>query len=355
MIVHRHVRTHLLPFLFLASLLMVACGESIEEGTRPAPPPLKEKEWKSLVDGKAVLERTRRICALGPRTPGSKGAKAVRAEIEKQLRQAGFEWSQLKRQSFTAKTPDPDATPDPNDKTDATFENETRFVNLIAILPGKRKEGIAIAAHYDSKIMDEPFVGANDAASAVAGVIEVAAGLAREAKDQPRENSIYFIFFDGEESFRDQWQDPDNRYGSRHFAEEMKTKGDAFEFPITGLILLDMIGSRNIVLADDGNSDPALRQIFKQRALELFGVPLFRKPPGDVIVDDHVSFKGTPVRVIDLIDVHFTPTSYDDENYKEPWWHTRNDTLEILDARSLEKVLTLVLTALPEVEELCNR
>ena len=311
----------------------------------------KPKEWTSLVDGSKVLDRIKRICDLGPRQPGTKGAESARSEIEKQLREVGFTWAQLKRQTWTEKTPDPKQIPSDANKDPSAWPNETKFVNLIAVLPGKNKEGVALAAHYDSKVFDFSFVGANDSASAVAGIIELAAMLLKESKTKPRENSVYFIFFDGEEAIRNNWADPDNRYGSRHFVDQMIKQGDKFEFPLTGCILLDMIAAKKLRFAEEKNSDSHVIKLFKDEARKIFGYAPFSVPRGGAIIDDHVSFKGTKVVVMDLIDANF-----DSRNHNETiWWHTEEDTMEHLDKRSLEMALTLTLAVFPAVEEFCNR
>ena len=74
---------------------------------------------------------------------------------------------------------------------------EIPMVNLIATIPGSRKERIAITGHYDTKLFREfRFVGANDAGSSTAFLIE----LARVLKPRANTFTIELIFFDGEEA-----------------------------------------------------------------------------------------------------------------------------------------------------------
>ena len=85
------------------------------------------------------------------------------------------------RQSFVAKTPIGDIP----------------MVNLIATIPGARKERIAISGHYDTKLFREfRFVGANDGGSSTAFLIE----LARVLKARQNALTLELIFFDGEEA-----------------------------------------------------------------------------------------------------------------------------------------------------------
>jgi hypothetical protein len=310
--------------LVLALALLSGCGGEEE----PPPAPIeREKDWTPLVDGTKILERVRRICEIGPRPPGSDGIASARIEIAAQLSRAGIASKDIVEQRFTMPTPEPET------------DGETEFVNLIARLPGKSPQGIAIAAHYDSKLMPGfEFVGANDAASACAAVIEIARYLVDQEKEsgEPAPWTTWFVFFDGEEAFKQDWNEAPGHhtYGSRYLAENLEG------YPFVALILLDMIGTRDIILAEDtANSDPQLIGIFKETSREILGYNLLARPVP--LVDDHLSFKNR-VPAIDLIDHAFE---------RSTWWHTAEDVVDLLSARSLEKVTTLVLHALPKVWE----
>ena len=89
--------------------------------------------------------------ASGPRVAGTPGSVKAQELIKAELGAAGI--TDVREQKFTDKTPE--------------GRGQLRRTS-IGVLPGKRKEGIALAAHYDSKLFKEfNFVGANDAASAV--------------------------------------------------------------------------------------------------------------------------------------------------------------------------------------------
>ena len=71
------------------------------------------------------------------------------------------------------------------------------MVNLIATIPGARKDRIVIAGHYDTKLFREfRFVGANDGGSSAAFLIE----LARVLKAAANAFTIELLFLDGEEA-----------------------------------------------------------------------------------------------------------------------------------------------------------
>ena len=77
-----------------------------------------------------------------------------------------------------------------------------------------------MAAHYDTKISPEGFIGATDSAVPCAMMLHLARLLDSllPAPDLVPEVSLTFIFFDGEEAFRS-WSSTDSLYGSRHLAE----------------------------------------------------------------------------------------------------------------------------------------
>ena len=103
------------------------------------------------------------------------------------------------------------------------------FFNVEAIIPGTRKDDpriLVIGSHYDTKRTDAEhdfeFVGAIDGGGATGVLLELARGL----KAQPPKGNVWLIFFDGEESLRSYWEDPDNRYGSRHHVDRLEHSGE---------------------------------------------------------------------------------------------------------------------------------
>lgn len=284
----------------------------------------KETEWTSLVDGARALDIAKRLCDLGPRVAGTEGAKMARDFIKAELAAVGV--TDVKEQAFNQGTP----------------IGPVDFVNLIGVLPGKRPEAIAIAAHYDSKLFKEfRFVGANDAASAVGLVIELARKL--KAETSPLEFTYYFVFFDGEEAFNANWGEqedgtPDHTYGSRYLASDPK------KYPIKALILADMIGEKDFSLVKDDNSTPWMVQTFMETSRATFGVNFFKTE--NAIQDDHIPFRDAGVPVIDLIDFDF---GIGKGLGTMGYWHTADDTPDKLDRRGFDVTGTLILKALPKV------
>jgi Zn-dependent M28 family amino/carboxypeptidase len=229
-------------------------------------------------------------------------------------------------QAFTADTPN----------------GRIEMVTLIVRLPGKRPRKILFTGHYDTKFFkDQVFVGANDAGSSGAFLIE----LARVLKDRPREFTHEIVWFDGEEAFCREWSQcgrpgaPDNTYGSRHYvaaAQAAKTLDT-----IGAMILVDMIADRDLVLKREASSTAWLKDIIWRTGQRLGHGAVF----SDIetpIEDDHIPFLRAGVPAVDLIDLEYPP------------WHNEGgleDTLDKVSARGLQIVGDVLVAALPEIEK----
>ena len=264
-------------------------------------------------DSGEAWEHLRQQVSFGPRPSGSMALAQCRQYILAQLTAAGIA---TREDAFESDTP----------------LGRVRMVNLIATIPGRRTDRIVLATHYDTKLFrDFRFVGASDGASSTAAVLE----LGRVLKAQQNEYTIELVFFDGEEAVMD-WREGDNTYGSRHYVEaarNARTLGS-----LNALILLDMIGDRNLNIRRDSNSTKWLTDFVWASARRLGYASSF---PNDetTIDDDHIPFVRAGVPSVDIIDLDY------------PAWHTVQDDLDHVSARSLQVVGDVVLDALPEIQK----
>jgi len=266
-------------------------------------------------DGARAYAHVREVVAFGPRPPGSAALGATRDYIRKQLAALGVE---VVEQPFEADTP----------------VGRLKMVNVIARIPGASPQRIVFGGHYDTKIFREfRFVGANDAGSSTAFLLE----WARVLKARKNAYTTELVFFDGEESTLTDWADPDNRYGSRHYVREAKRTGTLAG--LKAMILVDMIGDRDLRIKREAASTRWLKDAIWGAAKRLNhgGVFTDEETP---IEDDHVPFLDVGVPAVDLIDLDYYP-----------YWHTPNDTLDKVSARSLQIVGDVLLAALPEIEK----
>ncbi|HVS11783.1 MAG TPA: M28 family peptidase [Planctomycetota bacterium] len=264
------------------------------------------------------------LVAIGPRPAGSEGAEATRVYIERELRAAGLE---PRRESFTAQTP----------------IGPVEMANVYADIEGAPGAGqpapmIVLCTHYETKRMPFRFVGANDSGSGTAVLLELARVLA------PRSSGRFayrILFLDGEEAMRAHWEDPDNRYGSRHHVQELKKSGTIAR--VKACVLLDLVGDKDLRLMRDEYSNQQFLNAFFEAAREI-GLGQHVGGRSEPIKDDHLSFLEGGIESVDLIDFDYGPGN--------SYWHTAEDTLDKCSAESLGATGRIVLHGLPKLERL---
>jgi hypothetical protein len=263
-------------------------------------------------DGARAFDHVRELVAIGPRVAGTPGAATARAYIRKELAKLNV---RIEEQSFQADTP----------------VGRAQMVNLRAFLPGDASQGrLIVAGHYDTKRFDDmTFVGANDGGSSAAFLIELARVLA--ARRNARQ--IELLFLDGEEAVI-AWEGDDNTYGSRHYVDAVRSAGTLKD--IRALVLVDMVGDRDLQIKRESQSTPWLTDIIWRAARELKRREFVEE--STPINDDHLPFLAAGVPAADVIDLDYA------------WWHTSGDTLDKVSADSLKVVGEVLLRALPAIE-----
>jgi hypothetical protein len=266
-----------------------------------------------VFDGRRALEDVRQIVAIGTRVAGTDGAQKTRDYVKAQVTPLGLT---VEEQPFVGQTP----------------LGPVKMVNLRVLIPGASggQRRLVIAGHYDTKLFKElTFVGANDGGSSTAFLIE----LARVLKARRNAMPIELLFLDGEEAVIE-WRDNDHTYGSQFYVDAAKKSGTLSE--IRALILVDMIGDRDLHILRESNSTRWLTDTIWAAARRIKR-PEFadRETP---IEDDHLPFLHAGVEAVDLIDLDY------------PAWHTQADTLDKLSASSLQAVGDVLLAALPDLE-----
>jgi glutaminyl-peptide cyclotransferase len=214
-----------------------------------------------------------------------------------------------------------------------SFQGQTpsgpiRMTNLILKFAGTSGKAIAVTGHYDTKnIPMVNFLGANDGGSSAGFLLEFAHALSTIK----HRDDLYVVFFDGEEALGN-WTDTDSRYGSRHLAAKWLADGTLPR--IRALINIDMIGDKQLDLANDSNSSEALRMKLKSIAEHLGYGKYLRSDAGE-IDDDHKPFAELGVNVLDVIDLDYGPNG--------SYWHTAEDTMDKLSVRSFQIVGDLTM------------
>jgi Zn-dependent M28 family amino/carboxypeptidase len=263
-------------------------------------------------DSNRAWEHLRQLVAIGPRPAGSAGIEQSRKYIKDQLGLVGVT---VAEQAWDDQTP----------------AGPVHMVNLIATIPGAVKDRLVIAGHYDTKRFREfRFVGANDAGSSAAFLLE----LARVLKARKNPLTIELLFLDGEEAVVE-WAGNDHTYGSRHYVSAARGNGSLAS--LKALVLVDMIADRDLRIKRDTNSTGWLTTVIWDAARREKRSAYFLAEATQ-IEDDHLPFLQAGVPAVDLIDLDY------------PAWHTANDTLDAVSAGSLQVVGDVLLAALPQIE-----
>ena len=290
----------LLPVLLLAFML-TACSEEVPFAALPK------------TDPKTAWSYAERSVSFGARHSGSRANADSADWILKTA--SGFRKFKVSEQRFEEQTPGGKIT----------------FRNLIAELPGRSREWVLIGAHYDAKkLLGSPgFQAANDGASGVAALLAMMKALENHPSRPPF--TIRFVFFDGEECLY-RYTESDGLHGSRALAEAYERSGELKR--CRAMILLDMIGDRDLNLTIPANTSPSLMEHFERTVRRSMPGLRYEKLSYDML-DDHVPFFRRGVPCLDLIDFDYGPNN--------SYWHSDGDTLDKISAESICTAADLAL------------
>ena len=251
-------------------------------------------------------------CDFGPRPPGSENLSLCRTMLAETFE--FFGWN-VTFQNFTYK--------------------EVACANIIVRWDSRDDSPVILGAHYDTRPSgsSDPGsgLGANDGASGVAVLLELAAILPVETRA-----TVEMVLFDAEDSGGILgW---DWIRGSTYFVSQLSTER---RNTIKAMILLDMIGDINLELPRERSSTTSLQNSLWNIADELGHNDTFIDVYRGPIIDDHRPFLDAGIPAVDLIQVPFPP-----------YWHTLEDTPDKCSPDSLEVVGAVIEVFL--VEEAAN-
>jgi glutaminyl-peptide cyclotransferase len=254
-------------------------------------------------NGEQALKDVEYQVGLGPRVPESPGHDQIVNWIQSQLKEAG--WS-------------------------VEVQETQRMGHPIQNVIGKWGEGspwIILGAHYDSRLAADqdpsqsnhalPVPGANDGASGVAVLLEMARDLPSHLKKIANPGQIWLVFFDAEDNGDlPGW---DWLLGSQAFVDELTGKPSA-------VVVVDMIGDKDLNIYQERNSSSNLINEIWSQAAELGYSAQFIPKYKYGMIDDHTPFLKAGIPAVDIIDFDY------------PYWHTLADTPDKVSAQSLKVV-----------------
>ncbi len=317
----RIVRTWTVPLILgsvLATLWILYVNRSDGSSFLADPPK------PSPINGDRAYGYLKAICNFGPRKAGSDANAKQKDYVAAHFKKMG---ATLTEQKFTA--PDPLAT-------DPRKAKRIPMVNLVGSWNTDRAERVVIAAHYDTRPFPDrdpddrrkPFLGANDGASGVALLMEIAHHL----KESPTPWGVDLVLFDGEELV---YEDEDGRrageyfLGSKEFSRlyKQERKKNAATRYVAGIVL-DMVGGKELEIPVEVSS----KRLAPSLVREVWGVAdklnsrAFIQNLGTEVQDDHLWMNEAGIWTIDIIDFEY------------PFWHKAGDLPEECSGKSLAEV-----------------
>jgi Zn-dependent M28 family amino/carboxypeptidase len=232
------------------------------------------------------------------------------------------------------------------------WNGETRHgKNIIASFSPEKQSRILLAAHWDSrptadydpdpKNRNKPVPGANDGASGVGVLLEIA----RQLSINKPNIGIDIIFFDLEDHGTPDFADFSLRQKPHTWAlgaQHWSRNPHKFNYRANYGILLDMVGAKNPRFPREGYSMQFARSIvekvWKTAQILGFGHAFVNDKSGEIL-DDHF-YVNTLAHIPMINIIHLEPNT---QHNFFPQWHTVSDDLSIIDKTTLSIVGQVVL------------
>lgn len=284
-------------------------------------------------DADSAYTYVERLVAFGPRVPNTDAHRKAGDWLAGKMRSLGWEVTEQKTviEGF-------DGTP---------LQTRNILAQLNPELPGRT----LLLAHWDSRPwadadpdsakQEQPVLGANDGASGIGVLMEIARQLAKQGSTAP----VDILFVDAED-----WGSHDDEdswaMGTRYFVQNPPKEG----YRPSQAILLDMVGSPDARFGYEyfsAQSHPELLQKVWAEAARLGHSDYFHTGFGGAVTDDHVELIKGGIPAIDIIDYRNTPA------YQgfDPVWHTSRDDMSNISRQTLRAVGETVMGVVAETSK----
>ena len=320
-----------LLYIMLAAL-MTACGNtsatSTTEATNDSTAATSTTAGKVQFDGNAALNLAQQQCAFGPRVPGTP-AHAKCAEWLTTTLKASCDTVMV--QTGTVQT---------------AKSGPMGIKNIIGIINPDASQRLLLLAHWDTRPWadndpdaanhNKPVMGANDGASGVAVLLQ----LAHQLKQAGTTLGIDIVLVDvedmGENDNEDSWG-----LGTQFWAEHPHKTGYK---PLFG-ILLDMVGSSDATFTREYYSTQYAGG-FVDLVWNCAAGNHFINAQGGAVTDDHIFVNRAGIPCVDIIDLRS-----DSDTGFCPEWHTIHDTMDAINPATLTEVGQTLLNVIAELEK----
>lgn len=320
------------------SLLLAACGgeeksKTEEQKTPETTSPVEEKKFlRGNFDADSAYQFVYKQVEFGPRVPGTATHAACADYLEATLKRFA---TTVIRQTGSAK---------------AFNGKQLPIFNIVGSFNPDVKPRILLAAHWDTRPFadqdeertDQPILGANDGASGVGVLLEIA----RQLAEMNTELGVDIIFFDTE----DYGQPENSSYphmpdsyclGSQYWAKKPHVANYTARYGI----LLDMVGAPGAVFSQEEFSlyyaPDVVRYVWNTAGKLGFG-SYFQYSKWGPITDDH--YYVNTIRQVPMIDI-----IHNDRATRSgfgAYWHTHDDNLDAIDKATLNAVGQTVMATI---------
>lgn len=317
-------------------LICCSCGSRSAAGNeaataQSAPAPAEQTAAEaSAFDADSAMAFLRAQVDAGPRVPGSEAHAATARYLASTLRSLGADTVIEQRVEATAWNGD-----------------RLPLVNILArFAPESTAQRLLLVAHWDSRpwadaetdpaLARKPIDGANDGASGVAVLLEIA----RLLGSKPAECPVDILLTDGEDYGAPEGESADEN--SWCLGTQAWVKAMPYDFSTLPryAVLLDMVGGRGARFHREVVSDylaPDIVDALWSRAARLGLADRFVNERGGTVVDDHLYLNRAGIPAVDIIENRHPETlSFN------PTWHTHDDTADNIDPSTLKAVGTLI-------------
>lgn len=304
-------------YMFAAALMLAACGN---KASAPAAAATHAEDIPEVAfDADSAYSYVANQVAFGPRVPNTEAHRLCGDWLVSELKRHGAAVTEQKADL-------------------KTFDGTTLHArNIFGQINPEAKRRTLLLAHWDCRPWADadpdpanhtkPVDGANDGASGVGVILEIARQLNLAGSDR----GVDFLFVDAED-WGTEGDDSSWALGTKYFVENPPVEGYAPDYAI----LLDMVGGHDATFYREYFSQQAAPDRVAKvwsAAAELGYGDMFPNRMGGAIMDDHVQLLTHGIPAIDIIEYHT-----DAESGFNPRWHTVSDNMDGIDASTLGAV-----------------
>jgi hypothetical protein len=285
------------------------------------------------IDGERAYKYLLEICKIGPRPAGSEANARQRQLVAEHFKKYG---ATVREHPFKGRDP--------------LSGKPVAMANLIGSWNPERPDRVLIGVHYDTRpFPDEdtdsekrrtPFIGANDGASGVALLME----MAHHLNELESPWGIDLVLFDGEELVYGGGDRQHGEYflGSKAFSQAYSAgvTSRRLKYRYRAALVLDMIGDKDLEIGQEPYSVDFAPELVREvwSVARRLNAKAFRFHQSRAVLDDHFALNNAGIPAIDIIDFDY------------PHWHTADDLPEQCSGASLEQVGKVVTAWLAQPE-----